>query len=221
MRKIILLILISFFIPYVFCASVIKSKTKNITEYPSLNYIEDKSEYIETKDGNCLLKMNYNESGVFIQLLVMDKMTQMRFINEGISIYLDLNGKQKKNHYVSFPTVKREKKKQDNNYADKELEGNRQMSGEPHFDIKSVLFGLSLEPIILNSDKKEIVINSDQAKISLSDEVLIYSCIIPFNLVIKKASKKKDIALGLFYGSVKNSSDKGPDGKSMSGNSPG
>ena len=94
------------------------------------------------------------------------------------------------------------------------------MHGEPRFDIKSILFGLSLEPVLLNSDKKEIVINSDQAKITLTDDILIYSCIIPFNMITNKPSKKKNIALGLFSGSVKNSSEKGPDNKSMAGNRP-
>jgi hypothetical protein len=81
-------------------------------------------------DGKAFVRMFNNGDALFFQVLVKDRGVQMRMLNQGLTLYLDLNGKDNKKYSILFPAVKRDNMKQGKAFGDNQRQGRRGQAPE-------------------------------------------------------------------------------------------
>lgn len=58
------------------------------------------------QDGRCFVNLYNNNSELYFQIVVKDRQSQAQFLNRGMTVYLDLNGKEKKKYSINFPSMR-------------------------------------------------------------------------------------------------------------------
>ena len=166
--------------------------------------VEDFAPYHTIEKSTNSITMLHDDNSLYIRFVVKDKHEQMKYLIQGLTVYIDTKGKQNKKAYVKFPNAGKEMMKggagpQGGQDDMPQRQGGEDMQpGErgPEVNIKEMLFKMMLEPATFYKDKDEIILNNTVASVVPVGDMLVYTCAIPYSY-LGKVNKKKNISLGI------------------------
>ena len=177
-----------------------QTKSTSCDVFAPLNEVGPVTEYVSPDKGNCLLKMNHNDEGIQVQIVVKDKATQQRFIMQGFTVYVDLLGKKNKNYAVTFPKANPQMmfdgpKPQPGQSG--ENDGRQQRVNRPEMSVKPLIASMGLDHTVLTCNEEDYYLDRTKAIIEEADGSVVYAFTVPYDKVGKKLSKKKKVSIGL------------------------
>lgn len=199
MRKIIYLITMVILTSCSSSKPIVSSLSTNKLKSDTYNYYEDNS------------KVSYqvfnDEDNLYINLRTSDKMTIIKIIKSGLSIYFDETGKKSKNVVVEYPLHNK-------NFNFSQLRPKNGTSGRPNFDITQLIKSIPNSAIFKkgeNIDRFNLELNSTNISIGLEviesefeDNLLVYKLKIPLSeITTKSISELDNFSIGIVSGKIK------------------
>jgi hypothetical protein len=148
-------------------------------------------------DGKALIKVYYNVTGVMIQLVSADALTQKKWLFNGLTVFVDPMGKGKKRYSLAFPSIRMMRhtamtlSDQNGNDPNQAQSGNMdstQDNNQPPQGVASPEFGTLIQQFdengaTLNIDGVSSFAGTSLAKVSVAaNHLLCYNVILPYSL---------------------------------------
>ena len=141
-----------------------------LPELSSANTTELSTDYVSAEKGKVLVQMFHNDENVKVQILVPDESTKMKFLMQGLKVYLDISGKKSKKYYVQFPKMERG-----------QMQGNRQQQREAdqqntnpqrrmNMDMMQILMQMNANFAELVKGKNKTILDAEKAKIKPTED---------------------------------------------------
>lgn len=177
------------------------------------------------EDGKGFVALYNTTKGVYFQVLVKDRRLQQQFLRQGLVVYLDANGKKKKKYSVQFPTLDRPKpgemprmgrgergrRGQGSEISARDTSGmfgdirptgpqdrkrREQSKAERARMLKMLVSQIATKPTTFCKDDEESIMAQESAKISVSDNNIVFSAFVPYDK-LGKLGKKGEFAIGV------------------------
>jgi len=143
-------------------------------------------------DGKALIKVYYNATGVMIQLVSADALTQKNWLFNGLTVFVDPMGKGKKRYSLAFPSIRMMRHAamslNDPNQAqsgnmDSTQENNQPPQGAANHEFGTLIQQFDETGATLNIDGVSSFAGTSLAKVSVAaNHLLCYRVILPYSL---------------------------------------
>ena len=195
-----------------FAAKKPDAKSVYLQQMSSVNAIVPLTDFHTVEKGKTLVKMFHNEESVQLQIAVPEENMQMKFLMQGLKVYLDISGKKKKKFCVQFPKLEREQPPR-GNMQQRPEPGQQDMNrqGQMPMDIQR----LNANHAVLVNGKNKTTLETEKAKIQmLEDRNMVFIVHLPLSLLGDKIGKNQIISVGL-SAEMDTSQSMGPGGGGM------
>ena len=174
------------------------AKSIKLVQLSAATTTETSTDLIPVEKGKALVKMFHNDEFVKVQIAVPDESMQMKFIMQGLKVYLDISGKKSKKYCVQFPKIDREQMRG--------LRQQQRISGQPTANPQErVAMDMIQMTMMLNVNRAEMVngkiitvLDAENASVKpLEESKLLFTVYLPYSLLGDKIGKNKIISVGL------------------------
>ena len=83
------------------------AKSVKLQHLSPANTLELSTDFKSVDKGKALVQMFHNAENVKVQIVVPDEDMQLKFLMQGLNVYIDISGKKSKKYYVQFPKPER------------------------------------------------------------------------------------------------------------------
>ena len=169
--------------------------------YPA-NIAELSTDFFSVDKGKALVQMFHNDENVKVQIVVPDQSMQMKFLMQGLNVYLDISGKKSKKYCVQFPKPERRQMQRDAQQPRGEGQQNTNRQGQGpvrmQMDVKQMAAMANASNSALVIGKNKTVLEQENASIQpFEEDKLIFTVNLPLSLLGDKIGKDKIISVGL------------------------
>ena len=182
------------------------AKSIKLQHLSSANTTELSTDYASVEKGKALVQMFHNNENVKVQIVVPDESMQMKFLMQGLNIYLDISGKKSKKYYVQFPKPERgqmqPQRGQMQGNMPQQREQGQQTANRPErmpADVKQMTTTMmNRGNAVLFNGKNKTELEQEKAYIQpVEDDKLVFTVYLPLSFLGDKIGKNKIISVGL------------------------
>lgn len=144
----------------------------------------------------CNLLLSSDGEYLFVQFNILHPAMQMRFLMQGLMLYVDPTGKKKEKYSVIFPSAKDVQELMEGG----NLNPSNRQQREERPDISPLIANLQKCGVVCDIKGKGCPLRKDMFSISLNEErsVLSYSVLIPMNDMFKEKKISQVWSVGLY-----------------------
>ena len=173
-------------------------KSVKIQQLSSANKAELATDYVSVEKGKALVKMFHNDENVKVQIVVPDEDMQMKFLMQGLNVYLDISGKKSKKYNVQFPKPERGQRQGNPQQPRETGQQPQNQQGRAPMGVQQMIAAVSASPAALVNGKNKTVLDAENANIqSFEENKLLFTVYLPLSLLGDKIGKDKIISVGL------------------------
>ena len=175
------------------------AQSVKIQQLSSANTTELATDYLSVEKGKVLVKMFHNAENVKIQIVVPDESMQMKFLMQGLSVYLDIAGKKSKKYVVQFP--KPERGQMQGNRPQQREQGQQPQNQQARapMDVKQMTTTMmNRGNAVLVNGKNKTELDKEKAVIQpFEEDKLMFTVYLPLSSLGDKIGKNRIISVGL------------------------
>lgn len=158
-------------------------------------YVEKNPQTVRSKfiyDG-CNLSVSADEDNLFVQIMIRNPMIQMRLMMQECYFYVDPTGRRREKFAVILPSAKYLKNAMGNNAP-------RPSEGEQRPDMTNLIAMMNLYGAEWDINGRSTQLHSDRFRVvfDTSDEALIYTMLLPKDVLLKEKKIAEDWAFGIY-----------------------
>ena len=179
---------------------------KNEFLFPA-NVAELSTDFFSIEKGKALVQMFHNDENVKVQIVVPEQSIQIKFLMQGLNVFIDISGKKSKKYCVQFPkperrqiqrTVQQPREEgQQNIYRQSQVPGQGPVR-MPMMDVKQMAAMANESNAVLVNGKNKTELDKEIAFIqAFEDDKLLFTINLPLSLLGDKIGKDKIISIGL------------------------
>ena len=170
------------------------AKSVKLQQLSSANTTETSTDFIPVDKGKALVKMFHNDENVKVQIVVPDETMQLKFLMQGLNVYLDISGKKSKKYYIQFP--RQERVQMQRNMQQPPEAGQQQM--RMPMDVKQMATAMSANNATLINKKNKTVLDAGNVNIQpFEEDKLLFTVYLPLSSLGSKIGKNRIISVGL------------------------
>jgi len=145
------------------------AKSVYLQNLSSVNTVESSRGFKSIQDEKVFVRMFHNEENVKVQIVVLDKSMQTKFLMQGLKVFVDTSGKKSKKYCIAFPKCEREQM--------------LRMESANHAE--------------LVNGRNKTTLDAEKANIQMANDGLLITVNMPLSLLGNKVGKNKIISVGL------------------------
>ena len=174
------------------------AKSVKLQQLSSATTTEASTDFIPVEKGKALVKMFHNEENVKVQIAVPDESMQLKFLMQGLNVYLDISGKKSKKYCIQFPRQERVQIQRNPQQPREAGQQGPNQQGRMPMDVKQIAATVSAGNATLINGKNKTVLEAGNANIQpFEEDKLLFTVYLPLSSLGGKIGKNQIISVGL------------------------